>query len=71
MIGGGKYMAGFGGSGRAEFLLTSNPGFDVDGVRRLTPRRQARRRLEGERELFRTSKTSYGRFPRATTCCSS
>ena len=57
VIGGGKYMAGF-GSDRAEFLLTSNPGFDVDGVRRLTPRRQARRRLEGERELFHTSKTT-------------
>jgi hypothetical protein len=56
VIGGGKYMAGFGRK-RAKFLLTSNPGFDVDGVRRLTPRRQARRRLEGERELFRTSKT--------------
>ena len=40
-----------------EFLLTSNPGFDVNGVRRLTPKRQARRRLDGEKELFRTSKT--------------
>jgi hypothetical protein len=56
IIGGGKYMAGFGG-GRAEFLLTSNPGFDVNGVRRLTPVRQAHRRLRGEKELFRTSKT--------------
>ena len=56
IIGGGKYMAGF-ANDRAEFLLTSNPGFDVDGVRRLTPVRQARRRLEGEKELFRTSKT--------------
>ena len=54
--GGGKYMVGFGRE-RAQFLLTSNPGFDVDGVRRLTPKRQARRRLDGERELFRTSKT--------------
>ena len=56
VIGGGKYMVGFGRE-RAQFLLTSNPGFDVDGVRRLTPKRQARRRLVGERELFRTSKT--------------
>lgn len=56
LIGGGKYMAGFDGD-RAEFLLTSNPGFDVNNVRRLTPVRQARRRLEGEKELFRTSKT--------------
>ena len=56
VIGGGKYMVGFGRE-RAQFLLTSNPGFDVDGVRRLTPKRQARRRLDGERELFRTSKT--------------
>ena len=54
--GGGKYMVGFGRT-RAEFLLTSNPGFEADGVRRLTPKRQARRRLKGERELFRTSKT--------------
>jgi len=54
--GGGKYMAGF-RDDRAEFLLTSNPGFEVNEVRRLTPRRQARRRLEGEKELFRTSKT--------------
>ena len=29
----------------------------MDGVRRLTPKRQARRRLDGEKELFRTSKT--------------
>jgi hypothetical protein len=57
VIGGGKYMAGF-DDDRAEFLLTSNPGFDVDNVRRLTPMRQARRRLEGEREIFRTSKTT-------------
>ena len=56
IIGGGKYMVGFGG-GRAKFLLTSNPGFDVNGVRRLTPKRQARRRLKGETQLFRTSKT--------------
>ena len=56
VIGGGKYMAGFGRK-RAKFLLTSNPGFDTEGVRRLTPKRQARRRLDGERELFRTSKT--------------
>ncbi len=56
MIGGGKYMVGFGRE-RAQFLLTSNPGFDVNGVRRLTPKRQARRRLDGEKELFRTSKT--------------
>jgi hypothetical protein len=63
LIGGGKYMAGF-GSDRAEFLLTSNPGFDVDGVRRLTPKRQARRRLEGERELFHTSKTTVWSVPR-------
>jgi hypothetical protein len=51
--GGGKLMAGFAG-GRARFLLTSNPGFDVNGVRRLTPERQAHARLRGERELFRT-----------------
>jgi hypothetical protein len=56
VVGGGKYMAGF-GRGRAQFLLTSNPGFDVDGVRRLTPKRQARRRLDSERKLFRTRKT--------------
>jgi hypothetical protein len=56
IIGGGKYMVGFGAE-RAQFLLTSNPGFDVDGVRRLTPVRQAHRRLRGERELFRTRKT--------------
>ena len=56
IIGGGKYMAGFGRE-RAQFLLTTNPGFDVNGVRRLTPVRQAHRRLSGERELFRTSKT--------------
>jgi hypothetical protein len=56
IIGGGKYMAGF-GDDRAEFLLTTNPGFDVNGVRRLTPKRQAQRRLAGEEELFRTSKT--------------
>jgi hypothetical protein len=56
ILGGGKYMVGFGAE-RAEFLLTSNPGFDVNGVRRLTPKRQARRRLEGERPLFHTSKT--------------
>jgi hypothetical protein len=49
-------MVGFGRE-RAQFLLTSNPGFDVHGVRRLTPKRQARRRLDGEGELFRTSKT--------------
>jgi hypothetical protein len=58
--GGGKFMAGFPSSragARAEFLLTSNPGFEVSGVRRLTPERQAKRRLTGERELFRTSKT--------------
>ena len=54
--GGGKYMIGFGRK-RAQFLLTSNPGFETNGVRRLTPERQARRRLRGERELFRTSKT--------------
>ena len=54
--GGGKLMAGFSG-GRAAFLLTSNPGFDVNRVRRLTPARQMRHRLRGERELFRTSKT--------------
>ena len=54
--GGGKYMAGFAGD-RSEFLLTSNPGFDANGVRRLTPEREAHRRLRGERELFRTSKT--------------
>jgi hypothetical protein len=53
MRGGGKYMAGFAG-GRAQFLLTSNPGFAVNGVRRLTPERQAHARLRGERELFRT-----------------
>ena len=51
--GGGKYMAGF-GRDKAQFLFTSNPGFDVNGVRRLTPVRQAHRRLEGEEELFRT-----------------
>jgi len=56
ILGGGKYMAGF-GRRRAQFLLTTNPGFDVNGVRRLTPKRQARRRLDGEKELFRTSKT--------------
>ena len=56
VIGGGKYMVGFGRE-RAQFLLTSNPGFDANGVRRLTPKRQARRRLDGEKELFRTSKT--------------
>ena len=53
VAGGGKLMAGFGG-GRAQFLLTSNPGFAVNGVRRLTPERQAHARLRGERELFRT-----------------
>jgi hypothetical protein len=63
VIGGGKYMAGFGGD-RAEFLLTTNPGFDVKGVRRLTPVRQARRRLVGERELFRASKTVIWAAPR-------
>ena len=63
IIGGGKYMAGF-GDGRAEFLLTTNPGFDVSGVRRLTPKRQARRRLEGERELFRTRRTVVWAVPR-------
>ena len=62
IIGGGKYMAGFGDDG-AEFLLTSNPGFDVNGVRRLTPKRQARRRLDGEKELFRTSKTIVWALP--------
>ena len=56
IIGGGKYMVGFGRE-RAQFLLTTNPGFDVNGVRRLTPVRQAHRRLRGEKELFRTSKT--------------
>ena len=58
--GGGKYMAGFRSrrsGARAQFLYTSNPGFDVNGVRRLTPVRQAHRRLRGERQLFRTSKT--------------
>jgi hypothetical protein len=58
--GGGKLMAGFPSRSEeapAEFLLTSNPGFDVNGVRRLTPKRQAHRRLRGEKELFRTSKT--------------
>ena len=55
VIGGGKYMVGF-RRGRAKFLLTSNPGFDVNSVRRLTPKRQARRRLKGEKELFRTWK---------------
>ena len=63
ILGGGKYMAGFGGE-RAEFLLTTNPGFDVNGVRRLTPKRQARRRLRGERELFRTSKTIVWAVPK-------
>jgi hypothetical protein len=61
--GGGKYMIGFGRE-RAEFLLTSNPGFEANGVRRLTPKRQARRRLKGERELFRTSKTVVWRVAR-------
>ena len=56
ITGGGKYMAGFGRK-RAQFLLTTNPGFSVNGVRRLTPKRQAHRRLRGEKELFRTSKT--------------
>ena len=56
VAGGGKYMAGFGRK-HAQFLLTTNPGFDVNGVRRLTPKRQAHRRLHGEHELFRTSKT--------------
>jgi hypothetical protein len=54
--GGGKLMAGFAG-GRARFLLTTNPGYEVNGVRRLTPERQAHARLRGERELFRTSTT--------------
>jgi len=62
IIGGGKYMAGFDG-GRAEFLLTTNPGFDVNGVRRLTPARQARRRLKGEDELFRIRKTVVWAVP--------
>jgi len=58
--GGGKLMAGFASAAAdapAQFLLTSNPGYHVNEVRRLTPQRQARRRLEGERLLFRTSKT--------------
>jgi hypothetical protein len=58
--GGGKYMAGFASrreGARAQFLYTSNPGFHVNNVRRLTPVRQARRRLRGERQVFRTSKT--------------
>lgn len=58
--GGGKYMAGFPSrrkGARARFLYTSNPGFHVNGVRRLTPVRQAHRRLRGERQIFRTSKT--------------
>jgi hypothetical protein len=54
--GGGKYMAGF-SRDSADFLLTSNPGFDFGGVRRLTPAAQMHRRLRGERRLFRTSKT--------------
>jgi hypothetical protein len=61
--GGGKLMIGFGRE-RAEFLLTSNPGFEASGVRRLTPRREAKRRLKGERELFRTSKTVVWRVGR-------
>ena len=55
--GGGKLMIGFGGDGRGAFLLTSNPGYDASGVRRLTPLREMRRRLHGERVAFRTSKT--------------
>jgi len=54
--GGGKYMIGF-GRDFAEFLLTSNPGFDFNGVRRLTPTKEMHRRLRGERALFHTSKT--------------
>jgi hypothetical protein len=61
--GGGKLMAGFAG-GRARFLLTSNPGFAVDGVRRLTPERQAHARLRGERELFRTRRVRVWAVPR-------
>lgn len=56
--GGGKLMAGFNAKGRAVFLLTSNPGFEADGVRRLTPKRQMRRRLRDEAVLFRTSKST-------------
>ena len=58
-------------SGRAEFLLTSNPGFDVNGVRRLTPARQARRRLKGERSSSGPRRRWSGRSRGATTCCSS
>ncbi|HYH57934.1 MAG TPA: hypothetical protein VD790_01765 [Thermoleophilaceae bacterium] len=65
--GGGKYMAGFPSKrsgAQAQFLLTSNPGFATDGVRRLTPKRQARQRLEGERFLFRTRRTRVWAVPR-------
>lgn len=62
--GGGKLMAGFGKSGKAVFLLTSNPGFDADGVRRLTPLREMRSRLRGEQVAFRTSKTTVWRVSR-------
>jgi hypothetical protein len=60
IIGGGKYMAGWSSrvpDASAEFLLTSNPGFHVRNVRRLTPVAQMHRRLRGEELLFRTAKT--------------
>ena len=60
IVGGGKYMVAFRSSvpdASAAFLLTTNPGFHVRHVRRLTPARQMHRRLRGERLLFRTSKT--------------
>ena len=39
----------------------------MNGVRRLTPARQARRRLTGREELFRTSKTIVWAVRSATT----
>jgi len=62
--GGGKLMAGFGRRPRAQFLLTTNPGFDADGVRRLTPKREMRRRLRGEKVAFRTARATVWRVAR-------
>jgi hypothetical protein len=61
--GGGKYMAGYPivkvrmPDDYAEFLFTTNPGFHIRGVRRLTPKAQMRRRLRGEHLLRKTQKT--------------